>query len=94
MFQRTFQSLVIVATLMGSTGVASAAGLPNRDTGVGHDIAMQGNLAIQLIQAEFKAAMHLLKPMLPKGHITKVSTPASNGDGATFVAATSVRCAE
>jgi hypothetical protein len=90
----TFKSFVSAAFLLGTMALAPAANAQDRNTGVGHEIAAQGNQAIQLIRAEFKAAAKLLKPSLKKVRVTKVSAPSFKGDGATFVATTTVRCAE
>ena len=61
----------------------------SRDTGVGEQIAAQGNQALQAIRAEFKAAARALMPKLPpKARVVKISQPA----GATVADGVGVRC--
>ena len=65
----------------------------SRDTGVGKQIAAQGNLALQQIKADIKAAARALKPRLPaapRTRVVKMSQPA----GATLASGAAVRCAE
>jgi hypothetical protein len=95
MSYRTFKSFLGTAALLGSLVLAPAAQAVDRNTGVGLEIAAQGNQALQTIRAEQKAAvLHLLKPALPKAHVTKVSAPAAHAAGAMFIPPTTVRCAE
>lgn len=62
----------------------------SRDTGVGKQIAAQGNHALQLIRAELKAAVRAaMQPKLPgAARVVKISQPA----GATLAAGAGVRC--
>ena len=86
-------SLSFLAAPAAHAGSPNTAPNVSRNTGVGHNIAEQGNAALRAIRAEVKAALKFVKPMLPRA--TKVSlpsTPAAAGAGASFAA--TARCAE
>jgi hypothetical protein len=82
-------ALAPVANAAGPAATGHGVTL-SRDTGVGLQIAAQGNEALRQIKAELRAAA--LKLVLPKApaRVVKTSQPA----GATFVAGPSVRCAK
>jgi hypothetical protein len=66
---------------------AAQAQAPSRDTGVGKDIAAQGNRALQMIRAELKAAVTAVRPALPApARVVKMSLPA----GSTLAAGSDV----
>jgi len=91
MLKRTRPALQ-AATLVLSIALAPAAlaqDAPSRDTGVGKEIAAQGNRALELIKAEARAAVKALLPQLPAApRVVKMSQPA----GATVAAGATVRC--
>jgi len=86
----TLKSAIVAAAIALSLAAPAQAQAPevSRDTGVGQAIALQGNAALRLISAEMKAAVRLMKPVLPARPV-RVSAPAGAGasTGAT------VRCA-
>jgi hypothetical protein len=103
MAHRTFKSVLAAAAVLGSLAVAPSAHALDRNTGVGHEIAAQGNQAILLIRAEFKAAAQkLFQPALPKPRARKTAlqtgpadaAPSGSATGQTFVESTPARCAE
>lgn len=62
---------------------------PSRDTGVGKEIAAQGNRALATIRAEVKAAVRAMRPALPAApRVVKMSLPS----GSTIAAGAAVRC--
>jgi hypothetical protein len=54
---------------------AAHAETPSRDTGVGKELAAQGNQALRTIRAEMIAALRAMKPAVPRGRVVRVSTP-------------------
>ena len=60
-------TLAAVAMLCAFAAAPAQAGspAPSRDTGVGKQIAAQGNAALVLIRAELKAALMKAKPAMP-----------------------------
>ena len=75
---------------------AHAETLVSRDTGVGQQIAAQGNLALAAIKAELKAAIKAFRPVLPATHAVKVSAPATEVEstpaGGAVTVAPGTRC--
>lgn len=71
---------------------AYAADAPSRNTGVGKEIAAQGNRALAAIKAELKASLGgMARPALPaKARVVKMSQPG----GAILATGSAVRCAE
>jgi hypothetical protein len=83
------------AALATALIAAPAAQAESRDSGVGLQIAQQGNLALHLIRADARqAALRLMAAALPKPADAAVKMAAPAPGGATFVAATSMRCAK
>lgn len=81
-------ALVLAVALAPSAWAADA---PSRNTGVGKEIAVQGNQALAAIKAELKAALGIAKPVLPaKGRVVKMSQPG----GAGLAIGSTVRSAE
>ena len=62
----------------------------SRDTGVGKEIAAQGNQALAAIKAELKARLLPAKPAVQKPRVVKMSQSA----GSTVATGATVRCAE
>ena len=92
----TLKSTLVAATVALSFLTAPAAyaeATPmSRDTGVGLSIAAQGNSALRLIQAEFKAAAQkMFKPSQVQARKKRVGAPAAAAGGS--IAATAA-CAE
>jgi len=84
---------ILAAAAIALSGLAPAhAGeaTMSRNTGIGHVIAAQGNLALHAIRADLKAALRLVQPVLPK-HSTKVSVPTAGAAGSL---AATTRCAK
>jgi hypothetical protein len=84
---------VVLAPAANAAETATRNGVTlSRDTGVGLQIAAQGNEALRQIRAELKAAARaLMQPKLPgAARVVKMSQPA----GAAIVAGPSVRCAK
>lgn len=69
---------------------AQATEAPSRNTGVGKQIAAQGNQVLASIKAELKERLGLQKPALPQPRVVKMSQPA----GATVAVGAGVRCAK
>lgn len=82
---------VAVALALVLSPALHAAEAPSRDTGVGKEIAAQGNLALEAIRAELRTALRTaLRPVLPApaARVVKASLPA----GATLAVGPTVRC--
>lgn len=58
-------TLLKSAALAAALALAPAVHAESRDTGVGLDIAAQGNQALALIRADVRQAVKSLKPVLP-----------------------------
>ena len=88
----TLTLVLVLAPTANATDSTTRHGVTlSRDTGVGLQIAAQGNDALRQIRAELKAAAKaLLQPRLPAARVVKMSQPA----GATIVASPTVRCAK
>ena len=90
--RNTHQSLRAAALLLAlalAPAAQAESSAVSRHTGVGQQIAAQGNQALQLIRAEVKAAVRAWQPKLPAAaRVVKISQPA----GATLAAGTGVRC--
>jgi hypothetical protein len=86
------KSFLALALMTGSLMLAPAAQAAeiNRNTGVGLQIAAQGNAALRYIES----ALHLAQPKLPKPHATKVSVPAPAAPGGAILSTAGVNCAE
>jgi len=84
MSNSTLKSTLVAAALtlsfLAPTAQAQSA-RPSRDSGVGHSIAMQGNAALRLIRQEMKAAVRVVKPVLP-ARPRKVSAPTATAPAA------------
>lgn len=93
MTHRNLKTILALALLTGAAfaPVAQAADL-NRNTGVGLEIAAQGNAALRAI----RAAIHVVMPALPKAsaRATKVSAPVQSGPNGAVLTTGAVRCAE
>ena len=91
----SLKSTLVAATVALSFLAAPAAYAEapvSRDTGVGLTIAAQGNSALRLIQAEFKAAAEkAFKPAKVQARKKRVGAPAATAGGS--IAATAP-CAE
>lgn len=77
---RSNHTLKAVALVLAfAVAPAAHAETPSRDTGVGKEIAAQGNQALQRIRAEMAAALRAaLKPALPAAkpaRAVRVATP-------------------
>jgi hypothetical protein len=69
---------LVLAVLLAPAAQAQQQA-PSRDTGVGKEIAAQGNRALQLIRAELKAAVTAMRPALPPpARVVKMSLPAGS----------------
>lgn len=79
-----------LALALAAAPSAFAAETMSRDTGVGKEIAAQGNQALAAIKAELKARILGARPVAPKPRVVKMSQPA----GATVATGATVRCAE
>ena len=90
---KTSLALALLAAALALSPAAQAGESINRDTGVGLQIAAQGNAALRYIREQFAASLHLAKPILPKPRNLKVSAPAAGSGNAGSISA-SVRCAE
>lgn len=91
MQKQTILKASILALALALAPAAQAADAPSRNTGVGKEIAAQGNQALAAIKAELKAALGVAKPALPaKGRVVKMSQPG----GAVVALGSAVRCAE
>lgn len=91
MFSPTALKATALALALAFSPIASAQDAPPRDTGVGKEIAAQGNQAIREIRADLMAKVRALKPRLPKAaRVVKMSLPA----GSTLAVGATVRCAE
>lgn len=98
MSHRNTKSFLALTLVMGSLALSPAAmagETVNRNTGVGEQIAAQGNAALLYIREQFAASLHLAKPNLAKARVVKVSAPApASGSGGASSPSSSVRCAE
>lgn len=89
-------TLAAVALVLSFAAVPAQAVEPSRNTGVGKDIAAQGNAALVLIRAELTAAVAKLKaPALPRPRKVSrtVETPVPATTSAGSLASTA-RCDE
>jgi hypothetical protein len=85
--KHVFQGTALALALLLAPATRAEAPI-SRDTGIGLQIAAQGNRALELIRAELKAAMlATMKPALPRP--LKVSAR-----GAASAIAATVRCAK
>lgn len=81
--------IATVTLIFALASSAHAQQPPSRDTGVGKEIAAQGNRALQVIRAELKTAVKAMQPVLPAAsHVVKMSLPA----GATVATGATVAC--
>jgi len=90
---QALKAAALALTLALAPTAHAQTGAPSRDTGVGKEIAAQGNLALQQIRADIKAAVRALKPKLPaapRPRVVKMSQPA----GSIVASGAAVRCAE
>lgn len=95
-FRKLSRSLSAALLIALAAPVAQAETL-SRDTGVGRDIAEQGNIALRVIRAQARVALQLFAPSLHGVRVRKDSAPAvtvADGAGATFSPTTTVRAAE
>lgn len=77
---------LVLAVVLAPAAMAQEA--PSRDTGVGKEIAAQGNRALELIKAEALAAVKAVLPALPAApRVVKMSLPA----GSTIATGAGVR---
>ena len=83
-------ALALAVMLAPAAQAAGGHEAPSRDTGVGKEIAAQGNRALQTIRAELKAAVKAMQPTLPKAapRVVKMSLPA----GSTLASGSAVAC--
>lgn len=91
MLKPTYPALQAAALTLSIVLAPAAAGqdAPSRDTGVGKEIAAQGNRALQLIKAEARAAVKALLPVLPAApRVVKASLPG----GSTVAMGAATRC--
>lgn len=87
------KSLMALTLLTGSLALAPAAQAAeiNRNTGVGLEIAAQGNAALRYLQS----ALHIAQPRLPKKpRAVKMSATVPAAPGGATLSTASVRCAE
>jgi hypothetical protein len=97
MTYRKSRSLTIVALLLALAAPVAQAESLVRDTGVGRDIAEQGNVALRIIRAQIKVALQFAAPSLQGVRTRKDEMPAmtvADGSGTTFCPTTTVRAAE
>lgn len=87
-------TLAAVAMVCAFAAAPAQAGAPNvsRNSGVGKEIAAQGNAALTLIRAELKAAMMKAKPVLPAP--ARPRPVSATVPGAAGSLASTARCAE
>ena len=83
---------ISLSTLAAPVAQAGQFGHVSRDTGVGHLIAAQGNVALRMIRAGLTAELLAQKPFLPApAHATNVGTVPAGGAGP---GSANVRCAK
>ena len=93
MSHRNLKTVLALALITGAAfAPAAQAADINRNTGVGYEIAAQGNVALRAIQAAIRVVM----PTLPKpaAHATRVSAPVESGGNGAALTTAAVRCAE
>lgn len=89
--------------LIGAAALLCAAAAPvaeahERDTGVGREIAEQGNIALRLIRAQARIDMLYAEPSRADVHgrsaLQVAAHRRASGTGTTFGSTTTVRAAE
>lgn len=93
-FTTTFRVLGVVAALVLAPAVhAAVPANVSRDTGVGLQIAAQGNQALLAIRADVRRTIKSWRPALP-AQVLPVSLPMSAPAGGAVTVAPSQRCAK
>lgn len=90
--RQTNAKSVLAWALLSALALAPAAQAAeiNRNTGVGVEIAAQGNAALRYIRTALRIAL----PKLPNARPVKVSAPARVPLGGAVAASAGLRCAE